>query len=176
MRQTTDRGPSRPDGAVLLRRNVHRVHTHADGDLDKSRSSAPRDHALMATTPNRGLGDEAEQLVADALLAAGWTMLGRNVRVGRDELDLVAVDPGPPSAVVVVEVRRRGRRDFGLAEETLDWRKRRALRRAIATLRDAGRLPDGTPLPDLGWRFDLVAVEPDGLGGFALRHHRGLRP
>ena len=130
----------------------------------------------MATTPNRGLGDEAEQLVADALLAAGWTMLGRNVRVGRDELDLVAVDPGPPSAVVVVEVRRRGRRDFGLAEETLDWRKRRALRRAIATLRDARRLPDGTPLPDLGWRFDLVAVEPDGLGGFALRHHRGLRP
>ena len=130
----------------------------------------------MAATPNRVLGDEAEDAVARALVAAGWTMLGRNVRVGRDELDIVAVDPVPPLALVVVEVRRRGRRDFGLAEETLDWRKRRALRRAMATLREAGRLPDGAPLPDHQWRFDLVAVEPDGRGGFTLRHHRGLRP
>lgn len=130
----------------------------------------------MAATPNRALGDEAEDAVARALTAAGWTILGRNVRVGRDELDVVAVDPGRPPAVVVVEVRRRGRRDFGLAEETLDWRKRRALRRAMAALREAGRLPDGSPLPDHRWRFDLVAVEPDGSGGFTLRHHRGLRP
>lgn len=130
----------------------------------------------MAATPNRALGDEAEDAVARAFTAAGWTILGRNVRVGRDELDVVAVDPGRPPAVVVVEVRRRGRRDFGLAEETLDWRKRRALRRAMAALREAGRLPDGSPLPDHRWRFDLVAVEPDGSGGFTLRHHRGLRP
>jgi len=130
----------------------------------------------MAATPNRALGDEAEDAVARALTSAGWTILGRNVRVGRDELDVVAVDPGRPPAVVVVEVRRRGRRDFGLAEETLDWRKRRALRRAMAALREAGRLPDGSPLPDHRWRFDLVAVEPDGSGGFTLRHHRGVRP
>jgi putative endonuclease len=130
----------------------------------------------MAATPNRALGDEAETAAAAALVTSGWTLLGRNVRVGRDELDVVAVDPGPPPVVVVVEVRRRGRRDFGLAEETLDWRKRRALRRAIAALRDAGRLPDGTRLPDHRWRFDLVAVEPDARGGFTLRHHRALRP
>jgi len=138
-------------------------------------SGAP-DDAPMAATPNRALGDEAEDVVVRALANAGWTILGRNVRVARDELDVVAIDPGRPAAVVVVEVRRRRRRDFGLAEETLDWRKRRALRRAMATLREAGRLPDGTPLPDHRWRFDLVAVEPDGRGAFALRHHRGIRP
>jgi Holliday junction resolvase-like predicted endonuclease len=130
----------------------------------------------MAVTTARRRGDKAEGFVVSSLIAAGWTILGRNVRVGRDELDLVAVDPGPPSSIVVVEVRRRGRRDFGLAEETVDWRKRRALRRAIAALRLAQRLPDGTLLPDLGWRFDLVAVEEDPRGGFLVRHHRGVRP
>src|SRR5947199_5920367 len=96
----------------------------------------------LTSTPAQIAGDEAEGLVAARLAAAGWTVLARNVRVGRDELDLVAVDPGPPRSLVVVEVRRRGRRDFGLAEETLDYRKRRALRRAIGTLLEAGRLPD----------------------------------
>ncbi|MBA2701467.1 MAG: YraN family protein, partial [Chloroflexi bacterium] len=69
-------------------------------------------------------GDAAEELVAARLAADGWTILGRNVHVGRYELDLVAVDPGPPPALVVVEVRARRTRDFGLAEETVDHRKR----------------------------------------------------
>ena len=48
-------------------------------------------------------GDAAESLVAARLERAGWTILGRNVHVGRHELDIVAVDPGPPAALVVVE-------------------------------------------------------------------------
>ena len=73
----------------------------------------------------RELGDAAEAEVAERLVAGGWAVLARNVRVGRDELDLVGIDPGPPRTLVVVEVRWRGRRDFGLAEESLDHRKRR---------------------------------------------------
>ncbi len=42
---------------------------------------------------------------------------GPLVRVGAASRP-VAVDTGPPAALVVVEVRLRGRRDFGLAEET----------------------------------------------------------
>lgn len=124
----------------------------------------------------RRIGDDAEALVAARLVAAGWTLLGRGVVLQRDELDLVAIDPGPPPALVVLEVRARGRRDFGLAEETLDHRKRRALRRAIAALLGAGRLPDGTPLPRLPLRFDVVAVEPpdEPAGPPRVRHHRGV--
>jgi putative endonuclease len=125
-------------------------------------------------TPGQQSGDAAEAAVADHLLAAGWTVLARNVRVGRGELDIVAVDPGPPATLVAVEVRWRARRDFGLPEETFDWRKRRRLRDAAFGLLDRGRLPDGRQLPHLSLRFDLVLVEPSGDGTPAarIRHHR----
>ena len=119
-------------------------------------------------TPMQQAGDTAERVVADHLISAGWTILGRNVHVGRAELDLVAIEPGPPATLVVVEVRWRRRRDFGLPEETVDHRKVARIRHAAFVLRDAGFLPGGTPIPPLPLRIDLVAVEPGG----RLRHHR----
>ena len=128
------------------------------------------------TTAAQRTGDAGEDLAAGRLEAAGWTILARNLRLGRSELDLVAVDPGPPAALVIVEVRRRGRRDFGLAEESLDVRKRAALRRGVGELLDAGVLPDGRPLPALPLRIDLVAIDPRADGRPSLRHHRGICP
>ena len=113
-------------------------------------------------------GDAAEDKVAAHLERAGWRVLGRHVRAGRAEIDLLAVDPGPPETLVVVEVRWRARRDFGLAEETIDHRKRGRLHRAGFTVRAAGHLKGGTRVPPLPLRFDLVLVEP----GDRLRHHR----
>jgi putative endonuclease len=113
-------------------------------------------------------GDAAEQLVADRLVAAGWSILGRNVHVGRHELDLIAIDPGPPSMLVAVEVRWRADRAFGLPEETVDARKRIRVRAAAYGLLDRRALPDGSPLPHLPLRFDLIVVEP----GDRIRHHR----
>jgi putative endonuclease len=124
----------------------------------------------------RRLGDAGERLVAARLERAGWTILARNLRVGRSELDLVAVDPGPPRALVVIEVRRRGRRDFGLAEETLDHRKRAALRRAVGSLLGSRSLPDGMALPALPLRVDLVAIDAGPDGRLSVRHHRGIHP
>ncbi len=112
-------------------------------------------------------GDAAESLVVVRLLELGWTVLARNVHVGRRELDLVAVDPGPPPALVVVEVRWRRRRDFGLPEETVDHRKRARLRQAAFELLDRGTCR-ASPL-----RFDLVVVEPGARAGTpVVRHHR----
>jgi putative endonuclease len=127
------------------------------------------------STDAQRIGDAAERLVAVRLEAAGWRVLARNLRIGRDELDLIAIDPGPPPALVVVEVRRRGRRDFGLAEETLDHRKRVALRRAVGALLERGRLPDGTPVPGLPLRVDLVAIDRAPDGAVSVRHHRAIR-
>jgi putative endonuclease len=111
-------------------------------------------------------GDTAEALVAERLEAAGWAILGRKVRIGRAELDLVAVDPMAP-ALVVVEVRWRSRRDYGLAEETIDRAKLARLRAAAFALIEIGHIGD-LPLPRFGLRLDLVVVEP----GERIRHHR----
>lgn len=118
-------------------------------------------------TPAQRVGDAAESLVVARLVGAGWTVLARNVHVGRRELDIVAVDPGPPRALVIVEVRWRSRRDFGLAEETVDHHKRLRIHQAAYCLLERGELPN------LPVRFDLVVVEPDHGGGEPrVRHHR----
>jgi putative endonuclease len=122
----------------------------------------------------RDAGPAAESIVALHLAAAGWTILARNVRAGHGELDIVAIDSGPPAALVIIEVRWRGRRDFGLPEETFDWRKRARLRRTIGRFLAGGTLPDGRPIPRRPLRVDLVVVEPPA--GTAttprIRHHR----
>jgi len=119
------------------------------------------------------VGDAAESFVASRLGEEGWTVLARNVHVGRHEIDLVAVDPGPPATLVIVEVRWRTSRDFGLAEETVDHRKRSHLRLATYALLDRGALPGDVKLPRLPVRFDLVVVEPgEAIERPVIRHHR----
>jgi putative endonuclease len=120
-------------------------------------------------TTGQTLGDAAEGAAAASLIRAGWTILGRNVRVGRGELDIVGVDPGPPAHLVIVEVRWRASRAFGLGEETIDHRKRAHLRASIGRLLEDG-LPGGVALPSLPLRVDLVVVEPGG----PIRHHRSI--
>lgn len=137
-------------------------------DLVESDPVRPRTRA-------QGLGADAEALVARRLAEAGWTILARNVHVGRYELDLVAVDPGPPPALVVVEVRWRAGRAFGLPEETVDHRKKARVRAAAYGLLDLGTFPDGERIPRLPLRFDLIVVEPasdDDGPEPRWRHHR----
>ena len=134
--------------------------------MDGRRSASGRTAAQLA-------GDTAEELVAARLSDEGWTVLARNIHVGRHELDLVAVDPGPPPSLVLVEVRWRRRRDFGLPEETFDRRKRHHLRAAVGRLLEDG-LPDGSAPPNLPIRVDLVVVEPPTGPDQRprMRHHR----
>jgi putative endonuclease len=129
----------------------------------------------MRTSAQR-IGDAAEGLVEEHLRAAGWSILGRQVRVGRQELDLVAIDPGPPGRLVAVEVRARGRRDFGHPEDTVDHRKRARLRLAATELAARGHLGDGSRLPAMRVAVDLIVVEPsvDAGGRPRLRHHRDV--
>lgn len=120
-------------------------------------------------------GAAAEALVAERLAHAGWSVLGRNVRVGRDEIDILALDPGPPRRLVIVEVRTRSTRDHGLAEETLTATKQRHLRRAAAALASRSPGPAG-PGHNRAPAVDLIVIEP-GLPGTSeprVRHHRDV--
>ena len=123
-------------------------------------------------TDRQKAGDAAEHDVAERLAARGWRILARNVHFGRSELDIVAVDPGPPSRLVVVEVRWRRSRAFGLAEETFDHRKQAHLKAGLARLLEEGRLPGGGELPHLPIALDLAVVEPGPGGRPAVRLYR----
>jgi len=120
-------------------------------------------------TEAQAIGADAEELVARRLIGHGWTILARNIHVGRAEIDILAVDPGPPCWLVAVEVRSRTRRDFGLPEETVGYVKLARLRAAALTLREGAPLT-GIPVPRLPVRVDVVAVE----SGERIRHHRAV--
>ena len=131
-----------------------------------------------ARTLQQRTGSAAEREVVDRLVAQGWQVLATNVRVGRDELDIVALDPGPPAMLVVAEVRFRSRRDFGLPEETVDRRKWWRVWRAASTLLGRGSLPDGSPIPLRPLRIDLIVVEPPSRDKRSprMRHYRAAEP
>ena len=122
-------------------------------------------------TRRQRIGDEAESQVVEHLESLEWTIVARQLRVGRAEIDVIAVDPGPPRTLVFVEVRWRASREFGLPEETVDHDKRRRIRAAAFALVESATergAPVGTALPRLPIRFDLIVGEP----GNSLRHYR----
>jgi putative endonuclease len=126
-------------------------------------------------TIRRRTGDLAEAVAADYLVTRGWTILARNVRVGRSEIDIVAHEPG--GALVFVEVRSRTVSHVGAPEESVDSAKVIRLYAAAVMLLRAGRLPDGTPIGQPPFRVDLVTVVRDAEGRWRPRRHlRGLAP
>jgi putative endonuclease len=101
-------------------------------------------------------GTASEQLAVDYLHARGLVVLARNVRCRVGELDLVCLDGG---VLAVVEVRQRGKIDFGGALASVTRRKQRKLIRAAQFL-----LQRRTEWRRYAMRFDVLAVEgtPDG--------------
>lgn len=73
------------------------------------------------------LGREAEALVAEHLVTQGFAVLGRNVRFGRLEIDLIA---RRDRLVVFCEVRARAHDRFVAPAATIDPRKIARLRQA----------------------------------------------
>jgi putative endonuclease len=111
-------------------------------------------------------GRSAEDEAAGYLERLGWRLVARNLKVGRDEIDIVAVDPGPPAELVCVEVRSATSTAFGAPEERVDRAKVGHLYRAMRAYKPGHGLPP---------RVDLVVVDRRGTRP-ALRHMRGLEP
>jgi putative endonuclease len=100
--------------------------------------------------PRRDLGRRGERRAARWLRRRGYRIVGRNLRIGRDEADLIALTPDG-ATVVVVEVKTR-RGDFAPPEQAVGPHKRRCLERLAARLHQryefAGR----------AMRFDVIAI------------------
>jgi putative endonuclease len=95
------------------------------------------------------LGDRGEDLAARFLQHAGWTILHRNYRMGRKEIDLVA---RRDEVVAFVEVKTRAGDGFGHPLESITWKKRREIQQVATAWID--RFGE----PTLTYRFDAVAV------------------
>jgi putative endonuclease len=104
--------------------------------------------------PQRQAGERgqiAEQMAEAHLNAAGLRTLARNFRCRGGELDLVCHDG---KSVVFVEVRLRGRSDFGGAAASITPRKQaRIVLAARHWLAQAGRLANAP------CRFDVVLLD-----------------
>ncbi|WP_338046397.1 YraN family protein [Polyangium spumosum] len=92
-----------------------------------ARSPSPHVRALPPRDARHRAGARAEDAAADHFVRMGNTILGRNVRVGRAEIDLLVRDG---AVIVVVEVRTRGPRSYQRALDSIDARKRARLRLA----------------------------------------------
>ena len=117
----------------------------------------PRSGSSMVTTRSRGAQGEA--LAAAYLELLGCVVEARNARIAGVEVDLV-VREGRTRALI--EVKFRGRSDYGGAALAVDRAKRERLRRAASTLARDG---------ELAVRIDVIAIELRD-DGTVLRHYR----
>ncbi len=113
------------------------------------------------TEQRQRLGRRGEDLAAQWYEHHGWTVLDRNWRCARGEIDLiVATDPtGRPGRwqqVAIVEVKARSTRRYGSGFDAVDPRKQARLRRLGARWLAEW---DGSAT---SVRFDVVEVDARG--------------
>jgi len=97
-------------------------------------------------------GIAAETLACAALVADGWTVLGRRLRTAAGEIDAVA---RKDDLLAFVEVKRRA--TLAEAAASLSPRQQKRLLEAGAIL--LGEHPEWGRA---GVRFDVIVVDPDG--------------
>jgi len=111
-------------------------------------------------TPAHQLGQAGEDAAAAHLVAQGYTIVQRNYRYRRAEIDLIATLDA--KLLVFVEVKARSTSQFGYPEAFVTKRKQQLFRLAAEQVQE-----------ELNWhsdiRFDVLAVTPVA-AGFRVEH------
>ena len=120
----------------------------------------------MDRRTNRLLGDYGERLACRYLTDIGFTILERNWRCARGEIDIVAVDG---SCLVICEVKTRSSAAFGAPFEAVTPTKARRLRRLAGLW-----LSQTERRPGHDVRIDVISIlRPEGSRP-RLEHLRGV--
>jgi putative endonuclease len=114
---------------------------------------------------NRALGDYGEQLATRYLREQGLTILERNWRCARGEIDIVAMDG---DCVVVCEVKTRTSEAFGAPFEAVNWLKKSRLYLLARMWRDQAEAEHR----GRGLRVDVISIMRPPHGPTRLRHLR----
>lgn len=121
-------------------------------------------HGVRDLTPAE-LGRAGEEIVARRLVAQGWVVIERNLRLGAGELDIVALDG---QTLVFLEVKTRRSFVTGVPQAAVTDRKLKRLRRLVGQY----LMERSTPHRDV--RIDVVAVHAHTDGAVGLEHLRAV--
>lgn len=108
-------------------------------------------------------GQRGEEIAVRYLRAQGYVVLERNVRFGKDEIDIVAFDASD-RVIVFAEVKARARAsDDYCPEMNVTFAKRRKLLRSARAWVGLRRYEEG-------WRIDVICVA----AGKVVQHLREI--
>jgi putative endonuclease len=99
-------------------------------------------------------GEDGERFAAAYLERLGWRIIGKNVRAGRGELDIIAMDG---NELVIVEVRSRRIGKLSPSETTVGPRKTMRLLKSARIYVERAAYSGN-------WRIDVAAVTVDASG------------
>lgn len=109
----------------------------------------------LFSSKKESLGDRGEGLAAKWLKKRGYKLLHKNYKLGKDEADLIAIDPDG-STVVIVEVKTRTNNNPS-PESSINKKKQ------FNQARLAARLSKRREFSGRLFRFDAIAIVwPDG--------------
>ncbi len=98
----------------------------------------------------RAIGNAGEDMACEYLKKRGWTIVDRNVRCGRNEIDIIA---RKRRLTAFIEVKRRKSADFGRPAEAVNRDKQARIVRAAIYLQE-------NDMPDAQVRFDVIEILP----------------
>ena len=99
----------------------------------------------------RAYGNAGEDAACAYLMQRGWTILERNVRRGRGEIDIVA---RKKDTVAFVEVKRRSGLGYGRPAEAVNREKQMRIAHAAALYMQENNLSEAKI------RFDVIEILP----------------
>ena len=111
---------------------------------------------MQGAAARQALGVRAESMVCEHLVRAGFEIIGRNVRVGRLEIDIIAKRA---RLLVFCEVRARSNSRLMMPSQSVEGGKAQRMRRAAALWLQQNR----TPFAEV--RLDVASVVFDTAEG-----------
>ncbi|MDG1901351.1 MAG: YraN family protein [Bacteroidales bacterium] len=94
------------------------------------------------------LGKRGEKIAAEYILKKGYTILTKNWRFGKDEIDIIAIDK---SDLVIIEVKTRSNNYFGDPQDAVDFKKETFMIRAAEAYVEIENI-------DYNIRYDIIAI------------------